>query len=581
MSTGSHFKNRRFILVVLGVALLTLRCGDKFMQSKVTNESKGSFELAATADGAGNYTGAIDPSSSSTQVLRATSGDLAGSAISLPPGALGINLNITIGSGETLASSDTTQQLGLGDNTATAAGPAVSFVPSSNVEATSPFTLSIPVTGTSLALASSDNENLIVMYKWMKVENGVVSYAIGIIPRDTLTVGSKTVQFQTTKFGTFQLAVTATKITEAVNKPTAEPPVLKADVSNPLVGVWSECKANTSRTTTTTTTTTNTVDPAVIQAQLTQELASLIAADAAISLSANCSTPNIQIMLDATAAMVGTALPFEYTAAQTISGTTSPVGSTVTNTLAVGTTNLSTHTFSVSPIPAGNKFFIDIITAGCHFGSNPGVKRLHFSTCSMTSVYVYCDGKTATDLFNETLAAANASLANSPAGTTTTTTTSNSGGDSRDQLGVPANMQTYSREFVKFSAATFIHSRGTFRDAGCTGPLISRVEETGSYTLGALKSNGTYPIAITFATNNGTIFPQAGVDLANGAPTTSGCGYADWVAGTPRDLTGSNCQKSDKGSNGPSIVKIDAGKIYFDDGGSGTLNTKEALTRQP
>ena len=67
------------------------------MKSSVKNEVQGSFELAATADAAGNFTSAIDPNSTSTQVLRASSGDLFGSAIALPPGSLSINLNITIG----------------------------------------------------------------------------------------------------------------------------------------------------------------------------------------------------------------------------------------------------------------------------------------------------------------------------------------------------------------------------------------------------------------------------------------------------------------------------------------------------
>jgi hypothetical protein len=221
-------------------------CSDSFMKSRVADKTSISAELAATADAAGNYSAAMDPSSTSTQLMRASSGAVAGSAIAMPAGALSVPVTVTIGQGETLASSDVTQQLGMTDNSASAAGPAVSFMPSSNVQATSAFTLSIPVTSSS-SLAAVDTGSLskdltVVMYKWMKVDGATVSYEVGILPPKELTIGSKTVQFQTKMFGTFQLAQLAQPITERIKKPTIEPPVLKADAGNPLVGVWSMCR---------------------------------------------------------------------------------------------------------------------------------------------------------------------------------------------------------------------------------------------------------------------------------------------------------------------------------------------------
>ncbi|MCX6127268.1 MAG: Ig-like domain-containing protein, partial [Proteobacteria bacterium] len=212
--------------------LMILGCSEDFMAAKVKDHSTAATELSTTTDAAGNFSAALDPSSKSTQTMRATSGAVSGSAIAMPSGSLSIAVNVTIGEGATLASASTNKQIGLADNPATAAGPAVSFVPSSSVQASSPFTLAIPITASgSLALADSSiqSENLIVIYNWMNVVNGVATYSVGLLTRQDLTIGTKSVQFQTTKFGTYQLAVTQTKVIQKVEIPTAEPPVLKSE----------------------------------------------------------------------------------------------------------------------------------------------------------------------------------------------------------------------------------------------------------------------------------------------------------------------------------------------------------------
>jgi hypothetical protein len=167
--------------------------------------------------------------------------------------------------------------------------------------------------------------------------------------------------------------------------------------------------------------------------------------------------------------------------------------------------------------------------------------------------------------------------------TATSTAKDNTGGGGRDYLGIPLNTQNLSsREYVKFSAATFIHSRSTFSAPNCTGSMINRIEETGSYKLGT--SNGdTIPISITFAGSTGAILMDAAVQFANRYPKIAGCGYSDWTVGNPKDLSSatycSNADKSGK-TSGPSIVKIKDNNIYFDDGGSGVLNTKDFMSRQ-
>ena len=118
-------------------------CSEDFLKKKTLSKTSSMSELAATADSAGNYTASMDPNSGSTQLLRATSGAVAGSAIAMPSGALSIPISVTIGEGSSLTTSSSTQRMGLSsDNPATAAGPLVSFIASSAVEASSPFTLS-------------------------------------------------------------------------------------------------------------------------------------------------------------------------------------------------------------------------------------------------------------------------------------------------------------------------------------------------------------------------------------------------------------------------------------------------------
>ena len=683
---------------------LLVRCGDSFMKQKVTNEAKGSFELAATADSAGNYTGTIDPHSTATQVLRATSGDLSGSAIALPPGALGINLNITIGSGETLASSDTTQQLGLGGNSATAAGPSVSFVPSQNVQATNPFTLSIPVSGTSLAfaLANSDNDNLVVMYKWMKVTDGVPTYSIGIITRDQLTIGSKTVQFQTDKFGTFQLAVTQTKITEPVNKPTAEPPVLKADASNPLVGVWSQCYASgnggynsTGDGSSNSNTTTNVGLPPPTQkveiqgpdtipflatgvctpyrvvikdgqgkqvtiprgAQFnfqfrnntpygilfsdsacstvisdnniiaagssettfwyrnasgnsnvsdTLYIANLVSPNPTLSVGADKTISTIKLNRNSGTSVTCTSqtparfqvlnnLTSIYSASAFQNGTekTSTIISipTTTNTFDIFLNNPTSDYINNS----GGENREIRLTPGCIFvdstGHTSSVYAFTADSCTspvLTGLTIQCDD-TAANRQSAAMAQSiqDANAANSAANSTVNNNNNNNGGGGgSDNIGIPPNTANLSsREYVKFSSSTFIHSRSTFSAPNCGGAMLNRIEETGTYKLGAPNADATMPIAITFVGNTGTILTDANVDFANKNSQTAGCGYGDWSVGNPKDLnTSPLCSKNNKSSDGknkgPSIVKIKDGNIYFDDGGSGVVNTKDSMARQ-
>lgn len=235
------------LVILLGIFSLS-GCQDSFMKQTTADKTSAIASLTSEVDAAGNVTATFDPNSGQTQVLKLASGAFAGSAVAIPPGSLAIPVSITVGEGETLASSSFTQQIGLTDNSVTAAGPSVSFIPSTNVQASSPLTLSLPFSVASLALTAIDTENVIVMFRAIKVNGDQTSYEMGVIPRSEMTISSDKVSFQTKQFGVFQLAKTAKKITQRMVQATIEAPVLKKEAGNPVLGAWESCRADNAGT---------------------------------------------------------------------------------------------------------------------------------------------------------------------------------------------------------------------------------------------------------------------------------------------------------------------------------------------
>ncbi len=240
MDRTANYLNLMAIISLSGV--ITTACSDSFMKSSIRNKTSGLAALSTTIDEAGNITATIDPNATTTQIMRFDSGALAGSAIAIPPGALSIPVEITVGQGPTLSSADFLAEIGLTNNTVTAAGPSVSFIPSSNVEASNPFTLSLPLSITALALVGN-NDNLVVMYHWSQVVNGEVTFVKGVIPGEEVVISNNKVTFQTTKFGTFQLARAEKPISSRVSAPTSEGTGTVANAKFPLLGDWGMCVA--------------------------------------------------------------------------------------------------------------------------------------------------------------------------------------------------------------------------------------------------------------------------------------------------------------------------------------------------
>ena len=221
-ATRNHFFLTAWVLV--GAS----SCQDSFMKQTTADKTGAISRMAASVDDSGNVVASFDPTKAGTQLLSVASGAVSGAAIAIPPGSLSIPVSITVGEGVALASTNFTKQLGLTGNTINASGPSVSFTASQDVVAGNPFTLSIPFSALALTLAEVDTSNLVVMYRWTKVENGETSFEIGVIPGDKVIKGAGKVSFQTTKFGTFQVGVAETKITKTVLANTDEPPALKS-----------------------------------------------------------------------------------------------------------------------------------------------------------------------------------------------------------------------------------------------------------------------------------------------------------------------------------------------------------------
>ena len=198
------------------------------MKQATADKTAAIATLKTTLDDSGNHIASIDPTSAETQLMKVTTGAVAGAAVAIPPMAISIPVSITVGEGVSLASTSFSRDLGLTDNKITAGGPSVSFTASQDVTATNPMTLSIPYGALSFALADVNDENLVVMYRWLDVVNGEPTYEAGVFPGDKVIRGNGKVSFQTTKFGTFQVGIAETKITKNLLVTTEEPPALKS-----------------------------------------------------------------------------------------------------------------------------------------------------------------------------------------------------------------------------------------------------------------------------------------------------------------------------------------------------------------
>ena len=191
--------------------------------------------IAAVEDSDGVVTGQFSAASGQTQTLSAsTTGEIAGSQVAFPAGALAINTNITIEQGISFAGANTGSSLGIG--TVDAAGPSVVITSSEAIDAGSPFTLQIPTTGASLALADDTDSRTVILFKYKVAAEGK-SY-LGIIPRDQIVLEGGYASFETKYFGAYQVSITETVIKEVKRIESDVPIVTKAAEKKLVPIVW-------------------------------------------------------------------------------------------------------------------------------------------------------------------------------------------------------------------------------------------------------------------------------------------------------------------------------------------------------
>ncbi len=585
---------RLITLVCVGLYGLSA-CNASFMKASPRSKTTSLVDLTTTVDAAGNVSAAFDPNSKSTQVLRLTTGALAGSGVALPPGALSIPVSITVGEGETLASSGFTQQLGLGSNAITAAGPSVSFIPSTNVQANSPFTLSIPFTHTSLTLddATYNSDNLVILYRWMKVNGDDVSYEMGIIPRDEVTVSSSKVSFDTTKFGVFQIGISETKIENTITVPTEEPPSMKADASNPLVGVWGQCHeegitpakkeapvnttvGNTTVGNTTGGSTDTTTSGTATTGGTTAGGTPIVPSPNELQVPATCSSVSLYM----TPYINKKYYPEGTMFTMKLSINSAP--QTTTNMNSFSAANHGQQTLMFTLTKGSNYYENTTLTAwapdGCHFEDSSQTPLQESSMTTKGSSLALAIG--ANMLINGPDCTGNTKIVCDGNGRASLTSDSapadphKTGGKAGDApFGYVKDKSYFAYDVAKFTSSTFTHIKQTFDGDNCTGNLVSTMTETGAYALQPVDVAGTMPINLIKNSKIGTIYSDASIAAANNDPVSNGCGFSDWVAGTQKDLVSSTSCSSPRTTD-YSRIKIDGGKMYFcDHGATATAGT--------
>ncbi|MEY4631339.1 MAG: hypothetical protein RIQ81_1459 [Pseudomonadota bacterium] len=219
-------------------ALCLLGCGGPVNDERVVSN----ISLTASELG-GTYSGAFSASSGTPQLMSISSGSLSGSSIMIPPGALSINLSVSVSSSTSLATSAQAGDLGISGVTLSAAGPAVNFAPSSDVELSQPMLLSIPLLSSGLWLDDS-SENMAVVYKAISIKDGATEILSGLIPRSELVIAGNAVKFKTLKFGAFQVVKTSVKVEAAISKPSSDK--IGSIPGIELVGTWEDCRLQSS-----------------------------------------------------------------------------------------------------------------------------------------------------------------------------------------------------------------------------------------------------------------------------------------------------------------------------------------------
>ncbi len=210
-------------------ALAQSGCTSKMEDERISSK----VSIASSELDSGTFSGFFNSSSGLPQLLSATSGSASGSSVLIPPGALNIDLTVTVAATTSLANAAQAGDLGIAAVLASA-GPAVFFQPSATVELGVPMQLSLPILLSAALL--DDDANYGVVYKSLGLKDGVETTYSGFIPRSEMVIQNGLAKVSVSRFGAYQVVKTSEPVTTRIEQPStfAIGIVPGAD----LVGTW-------------------------------------------------------------------------------------------------------------------------------------------------------------------------------------------------------------------------------------------------------------------------------------------------------------------------------------------------------
>jgi len=210
-------------------ALAQSGCTSKMEDERISSK----VSIASSELDSGTFSGFFNSGSGLPQLLSATSGSASGSSVLIPPGALNVDLTVTVAATTSLANAAQAGDLGIAAVLASA-GPAVFFQPSATVELGVPMQLSLPILLSAALL--DDDANYGVVYKSLGLKDGVETTYSGFIPRSEMVIQNGLAKVSVSRFGAYQVVKTSEPVTTRIEQPStfAIGTVPGAD----LVGTW-------------------------------------------------------------------------------------------------------------------------------------------------------------------------------------------------------------------------------------------------------------------------------------------------------------------------------------------------------
>lgn len=219
---------------LLILLLLIPGCGDGdwVSTSQIGGGTGSADNHAATNDTEAEY---IASAKSDLTLDISSDEELANTSLLVPAGSLEFDTTIAIEQGQTIANAETAAELALEDNASiSAAGPAVAITSTTEMDASSPLSLSIPYESLSLNLTEC---NLVVIYKVLKVKEEF-EVVTGMLTSDDAEVENSVISFEIMHFGVYQAACLATN--QPLKPELKEPPlVTEKPTPEPITGTWS------------------------------------------------------------------------------------------------------------------------------------------------------------------------------------------------------------------------------------------------------------------------------------------------------------------------------------------------------